>query len=71
MWTKVRDEETTSAVRGQRAIRVLLPPIELIVDGERDTLLESTLRVCGPSNDVSLELRTKCQSVAFMSDNHR
>lgn len=41
------------------AVCVLLPPVQLIVDGERDTLLEATLGVVRPADDVTTELQTK------------
>lgn len=37
-------------------IGVFLPSIELIVDSERNTLLESTLRIGSPSDDEPTHL---------------
>ena len=35
-------------------VRILLPPIQLIVHAQRDTLLETTSRISCPSNDIVL-----------------
>ena len=40
-------------------IGVLLPPVQLIVDGERHSLLEATLRVRRPADNVATHLQTK------------
>ena len=47
---------------GRRTIRtigVLLPSVKLIVDGQRHTLLESTVGVGRPADDVASQLKTK------------
>ena len=40
-------------------VGVLLPPVQLIVDGERHSLLEATLRVRRPADNVATHLQTK------------
>lgn len=47
------------ASRTQRTIRVFLPSVQFIVNGERDTLLEGTVGVSGPADDVALHLQAE------------
>src|SRR6266702_4481767 len=52
------NNEGMRALIREFTIRVLLPPVQLVVTCQRDTFLEATLRVCRPSNGESLKLHT-------------
>ena len=40
----------------QRTIRIFLPSVKFIVDGQRDTFLETTFRVICPTDNITFQL---------------
>jgi hypothetical protein len=53
------NNECMRALIREFTISILLPPVQLVITCQRDTLLEATLRVCRPSNGESPQLCTR------------